>query len=408
MAAEKYSINEYNYNLPESRIAQNPLPQRDASKLLIYKNGKIQESTFLHLAEFLSADSFLVFNNTKVIHARLLFDIGKNKPIEIFCLEPIAPFVQQELAMNAMETCIWRCFVGNAKSWKENILLEKTLQIENENVIVKAKKIEKEKDSFWIEFSWSGNFSFGKILETIGLLPLPPYIEHKADDADEERYQTIYAAQNGAVAAPTAGLHFTENVFNDFKNKQIEVGYVTLHVGAGTFLPMKTDDVMLHNMHKESILVDKNLVAQLLLKNEIVAVGTTSLRTLESLYWIGVRLIQKTENPFFVPQFYALENQHLQISKADSLQAILDFLSKNNLQKIEAQTQIMCLPSYPFKIVKRIITNFHQPKSTLLLLIAAFVGDDWKKIYEYALQNNFRFLSYGDSSLLSINDALAI
>ncbi len=395
-------INEYNYNLPPERIAQHPLTQRDASKLLIYQDGKIAESQFLNLSEFLSADSFLVFNNTKVIHARMLFDIGKNKPIEIFCLEPVAPFIQQELAMNVQQTCIWRCFVGNAKNWKENILLEKTLKIESENVIVKAKKVEKEKDSFLIEFNWSGNFSFGKILEAIGLLPLPPYIEHKADDADEERYQTIYAQQNGAVAAPTAGLHFTKNVFDDLRNKKIEIDYVTLHVGAGTFLPMKSENVLEHTMHKENILIEQKLIEQLKLKNEIIAVGTTSLRTLESLYWIGIRLIKKESNPFFVPQFYALENQHLQISKVDSMQAILNYLHENNLSKIEAATQIMCLPSYEFKIVKRLITNFHQPKSTLLLLIAAFVGDDWKKIYDYALQNNFRFLSYGDSSLLTL------
>ena len=285
-------------------------------------------------------------------------------------------------------------------------MLEKSLQIENENVIVKAKKTEKEKDSFLIKFNWSGNFSFGKILEAIGLLPLPPYIEHKADNADEERYQTIYAEQNGAVAAPTAGLHFTKSIFDNLEKKKIEVGYVTLHVGAGTFLPMKSDDVLQHTMHKENILIEQKFIEQLKLKNEIVAVGTTTLRTLESLYWIGVRLIKKESNPFFVPQFYALENQHLQISKADSMQAILNYLHENNLSKIEAATQIMCLPSYEFKIVKRLITNFHQPKSTLLLLIAAFVGDDWKKIYDYALQNNFRFLSYGDSSLLTLKNKI--
>ena len=406
MQPSRNSLSEYNYNLPPERIAQHPLAQRDASKLLIYENGEIKESQFLNVANFLSADSFLVFNNTKVIHARMLFDIGKNKPIEIFCLEPVEPFSQQELSMNVQQTCIWRCFVGNAKSWKENILLEKSLQIENENVIVKAKKTEKEKDSFLIKFNWSGNFSFGKILEAIGLLPLPPYIEHKADNADEERYQTIYAEQNGAVAAPTAGLHFTKSIFDNLEKKKIEVGYVTLHVGAGTFLPMKSDDVLQHTMHKENILIEQKFIEQLKLKNEIVAVGTTTLRTLESLYWIGVRLIKKESNPFFVPQFYALENQHLQISKADSMQAILNYLHENNLSKIEAATQIMCLPSYEFKIVKRLITNFHQPKSTLLLLIAAFVGDDWKKIYDYALQNNFRFLSYGDSSLLTLKNKI--
>ncbi len=402
MSSTTNHINEYNYNLPPEQIAQHPLTQRDASKLLINEDGKITESQFFHLAKFLSEDSFLVFNNTKVIHARMLFDIGKNKPIEIFCLEPVAPFAQQELAMNVQQTCIWRCFVGNAKNWKENILLEKKLEIEHENVIVKAKKVEKEKDSFLIEFDWNGDFSFGKILEAIGLLPLPPYIEHQADDADEERYQTIYAEQNGAVAAPTAGLHFTKKVFDNLQNKKIDVGYVTLHVGAGTFLPMKTDDVLQHEMHKENILVEQKLIEQLKSKNEIVAVGTTSLRTLESLYWIGVRLIQKEINPFFVPQFYALENQDLPISKADSMQAILNYLHENNVEKIEAATQIMCLPSYKFKMVKRIITNFHQPKSTLLLLIAAFVGDDWKQIYNFALANNFRFLSYGDSSLLTL------
>ncbi len=406
MQPSRNSLSEYNYNLPPERIAQHPLAQRDASKLLIYENGEIKESQFLNVTNFLSADSFLVFNNTKVIHARMLFDIGKNKPIEIFCLEPVAPFSQQELSMNVQQTCIWRCFVGNAKSWKENILLEKSLQIENENVIVKAKKTEKEKDSFLIEFNWSGNFSFGKILEAIGLLPLPPYIEHKADNADEERYQTIYSEKNGAVAAPTAGLHFTKSIFDNLEKKKIEVGYVTLHVGAGTFLPMKSDDVLQHTMHKENILIEQKLIEQLKLKNEIVAVGTTTLRTLESLYWIGVRLIKKESNPFFVPQFYALENQHLQISKADSMQAILNYLHENNLSKIEAATQIMCLPSYEFKIVKRLITNFHQPKSTLLLLIAAFVGDDWKKIYDYALQNNFSFLSYGDSSLLTLKNKI--
>lgn len=397
---ENSNISNYTYLLPDSKIAQFPLTNRDESKLLLFHNGKIEENIFANIADYLRPDSFLIFNNTKVINARILFDIGKSKPIEVFCLEPEWPYKLQDLAIHVVGKCIWRCFIGNAKNWKSEIPLRKNISINGENGFITCHKLEQENNSYFVQFEWELNVGFDKILEALGNLPLPPYIDHQANENDKERYQTLFAEHSGSVAAPTAGLHFSEHVFEQLRNKKINFGHVTLHVGAGTFLPVKCENILQHKMHCENISVDKKLIEMLMINNELVAVGTTSLRTLESLYWIGVRFIKNETNPLFLPQFYALENLECNITKQDALFAIINYMHENKLEKIDASTQIMCLPPYDFKLVKKIITNFHQPQSTLLMLIAAFVGPQWKDIYNYALDNNFRFLSYGDTSLL--------
>lgn len=396
------NIAEYNYDLPDERIAKYPVNQRDTSKLLIYQRGEISESIFSDIATFLPAKSLLVVNNTRVIHARMIFAKSTGAKIEIFCLKPLIP-ADYALAFSQNMQCQWECMVGNLKKWKNSEVLVKSLLINNIKIKLSAKIIDSTQTSNNILFSWDNDqITFAQILNAAGELPVPPYLHRKTQASDLIDYQTVYAQYEGSVAAPTAGLHFTDNVFNSLMHKQIEFAQITLHVGAGTFQPIKTQNALEHTMHTEVFSVDKNVIEKLL-KNlgKITAVGTTTLRTLESLYYIGCQLFNnKSQSVFFVSQNYPYENIS-NLTAAESLEEILIYLQKNNEEQLSAHTQIMIRPDYKFRIVDSLITNFHQPKSTLLLLVAAFVGEEqWKKIYDYALSHDFRFLSYGDSSLL--------
>ena len=396
------NISDYNYDLPEERIAKYPVYQRDKSKLLLYQNGKISESVFSEIAAFLPEKSLLVRNNTRVIHARLIFEKPTGAKIEIFCLKPLIP-ADYALAFSANCQCQWECMVGNLKKWKNTDVLVKQLLINNIKINLSAKIIETNNNSHRILFSWNNDqIIFAQILNAVGELPIPPYLHRKTQTSDLISYQTVYAQNDGSVAAPTAGLHFTDDVFNSLKNKQIELGEITLHVGAGTFQPVKTQNALEHVMHAEVFSVQKGEIEKLLkFLGKITAVGTTTLRTLESLYFIGCQLFENpNQNDFFVSQNSPYDKKYT-LTAAESLENILNYLHKNNCDQITARTQIMIRPDYEFRLVDSLITNFHQPKSTLLLLVAAFVGkSEWKKIYDYALSHDFRFLSYGDSSLL--------
>ncbi len=395
-------IDDFTYDLPSERIAKYPLDKRDESKLLIYKNKSIYEDNFKNINKYLQANSLLVFNNTKVIQARLIFHKETGARIEIFCLEPIAPS-DFSLAFQKTEKCKWKCIVGNLKKWKnENI--SRTFQHNNKEYILTATKIDSNNSSQYIEFSWNNTeLTFSEVLEAIGEIPIPPYLNREAEASDKERYQTIYSKHNGSVAAPTAGLHFTDNVFDKLKNKKIDFAELTLHVGAGTFKPVKSKTIGEHEMHTEHIYINRNTLQQLINNiGNITVVGTTSVRTLESIYWLGVKII---ENNNIKPEELTISqwevynlNQNIDTSKA--LNAVLKYMIDNERITLSSTTQIIIVPEYKFRVINNLITNFHQPKSTLLLLIAAFIGDDWKKIYDYALNNNFRFLSYGDSCLL--------
>ena len=398
-------ITDFTYHLPDERIARFPLADRSASKLLFYQGGNIQDKAFRVLPELLPPGSLLVFNNTKVVQARLFFKRLSGATIEIFSLEPVAPVTDMQLAMQQTGFCTWKCLVGNAKRWKEEAL-ELTFVLPDQTTAhLKATRGEKLEDSYLISFSWEpANLTFADILATVGNLPLPPYLNRPATDQDKQTYQTVYAQQEGAVAAPTAGLHFTEAIFEALAARHIKTLQVTLHVGAGTFKPVKAPEMAQHNMHGEEIFVSAAVVAQLLnhLPQPVIPVGTTSLRTLESLYWLGVRVIQNPELPaadLLVPQWMPYETQATP-EPAEALTALLTYLKKRQLEYLRATTQVIIAPGYKFKLVKGLITNFHQPESTLLLLVSALIGPDWHRVYEYALANNYRFLSYGDSSLL--------
>lgn len=396
-------IGEYDYPLPEERIAKFPLQNRDQSKLLIRDKNSIQEETFGNLSKYLPENSLLVFNNTKVIQARLIFRKITGAQIEIFCLEPKTPS-DYVLTFQQNHECTWLCMIGNLKKWKDGIL-SKDISFNDQNTRLSAQKLESYGDTHLVKISWDNpELTFADILESSGELPIPPYLNRKTEEADKETYQTVYSKIKGSVAAPTAGLHFTEDVFNSLKKKNIHCEELTLHVGAGTFKPVKTNTIEQHVMHSEAISVKKSTIEQLLIhKDRTFAVGTTSVRSLESLYYIGV-LLEKGEDissqDLEIGQWmpYSIENNILPVEKA--LNNILEYLDKSNLHTLTTHTQIMIAPGYKFKIVKGIITNFHQPKSTLLLLVSAFVEGKWKEIYDYALSHDFRFLSYGDSSLL--------
>jgi S-adenosylmethionine:tRNA ribosyltransferase-isomerase len=404
MTPQQISIDDYNYDLPDDRIALHPLSQRDASKLLIYKNGEIEASTFLQIDKYLPSETLLVFNNTKVINARIKFAKSTGTLIEIFCLEPRGHITEYGTVMNAAKAVQWKCLIGGAAKWKDEIL-EKEITIGNEKVVLFAKKLEKVTEAFIIEFYWQPSlFSFAEIIEAAGKVPLPPYIKRNTDDEDTSRYQTIFAEHSGSVAAPTAGLHFSENIFEKLSAKNINKTFVTLHVGAGTFKPVKTATMAEHEMHAEYIDVDNSTIENI--KNnigKIAAVGTTSLRTIESLYWFGVKVFNdKSVKELSLLQWdvYSDELVNSNLSAQEALNALLTWMNQNNKQRIFTQTQILIAPSYTFKIANMLITNFHQPKSTLLLLVAAAIGEDWKKMYDYALKNDFRFLSYGDGNLI--------
>lgn len=405
-------IEDFNYDLPNEKIAKYPLEQRDQSKLLIYGGPEIRESIYANIAEELPQGSLLVFNDTKVVEARLLFQKPTGGLIELFCLEPADHYADITTAMLQKGSVQWKCLVGGAKKWKEG-----ALHFTKEGLKIIANKVEILPDCFLIEFSWDpAGISFAEVLHLAGDIPLPPYLNRETEEADKERYQTIYAKHDGSVAAPTAGLHFTQHVFSQLEKKQIYKGYVTLHVGAGTFKPVKAAQMKDHEMHAEFIDVQQSTIEQLLahVSKGIIAVGTTSLRTLESLYWIGVKTIH---NPSLAatdlqvsqwePYQHAEENcanKGNAFTAEESLTALLQWMKNNNADRIITKTQIIIAPGYTFRIISALVTNFHQPQSTLLLLISAIVGEEWRRIYEYALTHDYRFLSYGDGSLLWINN----
>ena len=413
MHPKNISIADYTYSLPENRIANYPLSERDVSKLLIYKEGNISEDVYKNIASHIPENSLLVFNNTKVVEARLLFQKPTGGVIEIFCLDPHEQYPDITTAMSQHGKVLWQCLVGGASKWKHGQVLKKIIAAYEKEIILEAVYKEKRTDSFIIELSWSPeNMSFAELLHHAGAIPLPPYIKRKAEKSDNERYQTIYAQQDGSVAAPTAGLHFTNNIFKNLEEKNIQTDFVTLHVGAGTFKPVKSETLEDHEMHAEFIDVSKEMIENILqnLNNNIIAVGTTSLRTIESLYWLGVKTriaelrsaINGTEQSSVIQlsQWEAYDMIDQSIPANAALRSLLNWMEKNNTKRLVAKTQIIITPGYKLKIAKALITNFHQPQSTLLLLIAALIGNDWRKVYDYALQNNFRFLSYGDGCLL--------
>jgi S-adenosylmethionine:tRNA ribosyltransferase-isomerase len=385
-------INVYSYNLPEVRIALHPLPERDQSKLLVYRNGSITNAIFSELSDFIPANSMLFFNNTKVIPARLFFKKVTGATIEIFLLDPISPSPVVALAMSAKQKSRWHCTIGNAKRWKENSILK----IVKNDLILEAVLAEKEKSI--VEFTWNSPITFSEVVQKIGAVPLPPYIKRDAETSDMERYQTVYSKEDGAVAAPTAGLHFTERVFESLTQKNISTNYLTLHVSAGTFQPVKVQDATKHPMHEEQIIVTRQNIESLLKEDNVVAVGTTSLRTMESIYWYGVKLSIDPSSDFLITQQDAYKLKP--IDKAMALNAVLKKMNSEGTNQLIGETSIYILPGYDFKTANALITNFHQPGSTLMLLVAAFVGKNWRKIYDEALSKGYRFLSYGDSSLL--------
>lgn len=397
-------IETYNYDLPLDRIAEYPLALRDQSKLLVYKDEIITDSLFTSIADYLPTNALLVFNNTRVVQARFLFQTSTGATVEIFSLEPAEGGPAESMSSNG--PVVWKCFVGNAKRWKHSLLERNVLLPTGESLTFFAKHIDKKEDYYIIEFSWSlPHVTFSEIFSLLGDLPLPPYMKRKTEDNDKVRYQTIYAKHEGSVAAPTAGLHFTEEVFEALKLKGIQRKEVTLHVGAGTFKPVKTDSIKDHLMHSEYISVSKEIIECLSAQGAntfVVPVGTTSMRTLESLYWLGCKLVDGYEQVELVPELQQWDAYLLpSLSLVDSMKNLLFYLSKNNLTVFSAKTSLLIKPGYEFKVCKALVTNFHQPKSTLLCLVASLIGiETMKKIYNFALDNNYRFLSYGDSSLL--------
>ena len=393
-------IEDYNYQLPDERIAKYPLDNRDSSKLLIYKDREITQSVFSTLPEFLPAGHMMVFNDTRVVPARLHFQRSTGAHIEIFCLEPVIP--EEYVSMfAARERCSWKCIVGNVKRWKGDVLnLYNPLQSEQiSGMNLRASLVERNGETSIVEFTWDGGIPFSQVLEACGSIPIPPYLNRETEDIDLERYQTLYARHRGSVAAPTAGLHFTEAVLSALQDKGIEIGKVCLHVGAGTFLPVKSSLVSEHTMHREPFVIALNFLKQLVSHlGKIIAVGTTSVRTLESLYYIGVSCIEKG-NPENVYQWAPYEREY-SYSTEEALNALITYMEENGLDDLQIGTSIIIVPGFRFKVVDILVTNFHQPQSTLLLLISAFVGGNWHSIYDFALANDFRFLSYGDSSLL--------
>ncbi len=416
---KKISIKNFTYILPEERIAKYPLTERDASRLLIYKGGVITEDIYKNISDHIPEKSLVVFNDTKVVEARLLFQKPSGGQIEVFCLEPHEQYTDITTGMMQQGTVLWQCLIGGASKWKHGQILEKKIHTSTSDITLLAKYIGKRADSFIIELSWQPeSFSFAELLHHAGAIPLPPYLKRDAEAYDADRYQTIYAHAEGSVAAPTAGLHFTGFVFDQLKTRNIDVAFVTLHVGAGTFKPVKAETMSEHEMHTEFIQVSRQTIQQLLDKADtvIIAAGTTSLRAMESLYWLGVKLttrndrdsqeLWRADHAHIIPsvgQWETYERQERDVPAKEALQAVLSWMNKNKMEQLIAKTKIIIAPGYTAKIAKALITNFHQPQSTLLLLVDACMGDDWKKIYDYALQNNFRFLSYGDGSLLWFN-----
>ena len=390
-------IKDYNYPLPDERIAKYPLTQRDQSKLLVYRKGEVAEDTFANLLSHLPSGTLMVFNNTKVIQARLHFRKETGALIEIFILEPASPVEYQENFIQRKH-CAWYCLVGNLKKWKEGALCQ-TITVNGKSVRLQATRTETLNTSHRIEFEWDNDVSWAEVLEALGELPIPPYLNRDTEESDKQTYQTVYSKIKGSVAAPTAGLHFTDKVLSNLDTQGISREEVTLHVGAGTFKPVKSEEIGGHDMHTEHIAVNRSTIERLIAhKGEAIAVGTTSVRTLESLYYMGVRA-SEGQADLHVPQWMPYEYTG-GMSTVEALEALLAYMDNNHLDILHSSTQIIIVPGYSFHIVKMIVTNFHQPQSTLLLLVSAFINGDWRKIYDYALEHDFRFLSYGDSSLL--------
>ena len=393
------SIEAYDYPLPDERIAKYPLAERDASKLLVLKDNEIQASQFKHIGDFLPNEALLIFNETKVIRARLQFHKSTGSRIEVFCLEPESDY---QVAFSQASPVRWKCLVGNAKRWKES-KLSMALCVNGQEVMLFAERLAYNDQYSEIEFSWSPeSLPFASVLEAAGEIPLPPYLHRDAEPDDRDRYQTVFARYDGSVAAPTAGLHFTQPLIAKLQEQGFNFDEVTLHVGAGTFRPVATETIGEHAMHSETIVVRKSLIQNLIshIGKPIIPVGTTSTRTLESLYWIGVMLAEQglELRPLHVEQWYPYEN-HAPISTQQALHHIIEYLEKHDLTRLEASTALMIAPSYTMQVITGLITNFHQPKSTLLLLVSALIGERWKDCYRFALDNGFRFLSYGDSCL---------
>lgn len=410
-------IDDFDYELPNESIAYTPAPHRSDSKLLVWDKQIIAESTYHNIAQFISEKSAVFFNNSKVIAARIHFQKANNSNIEIFCLEPSASFQPMSKAMQATQKVEWICLVGGAKKWKEDIL-EKKLELPHKSINIIVKKIKSLEGKFLIEFSWNDtSISFSEIIQHIGTIPLPPYIQRDTTAEDTIRYQTTYAKEEGSVAAPTAGLHFNEAVFDSLTKKNCSLEFISLHVGAGTFMPVKTKQITDHEMHAEVFeitITTLTYILEITKQNKtnptkptpIIAVGTTTLRTLESLYWLGVKLmvdpsIQKNKN-IHLTQWESYTNE-ASIPATEALNALIHWMHLHQISTLITSTQLMIMPGYSFKIVNGLVTNFHQPKSTLLLIIAAITGENWKYMYEYALKNNYRFLSYGDGCLFKIN-----
>ena len=393
-------IKDYNYDLPDNKIAKYPLQERDNSLLLVYKGKTITDSRFSAITDYLPEDSLMIFNNTKVIQARLHFKKSTGAQIEIFCLDPYFPH-DYNLIFQTTDHCSWQCMIGNLKKWKEGIL-EKEIIINNETVLLKAERIQSAGNTHVIRFEWDNSqYTFADILDAVGELPIPPYLNRDTEEKDKETYQTLYSKIKGSVAAPTAGLHFTERTFENLKKRGIKTDEVTLHVGAGTFKPVKSETINGHEMHSEFISVKRETIEHILShKGNIIAVGTTSVRTLESLYHIGAALEQNPNPETLKVEQWQPYNRSNTISKEKALKNILDYLDSHAINTLLADTQIMIVPGYVFIIVSGIVTNFHQPQSTLLLLVSAFVEGKWMSIYNHALAHDYRFLSYGDSSLL--------
>ena len=413
MDTKHIRISDYNYDLPDERIAKFPIAQRDHSKLLVYRHGEVSDDVFHHLPDYLPDGALMIFNNTKVIQARLHFRKETGTLIEVFLMEPAAP-TDYELMFQTAGHCSWLCMIGNLKKWKEGSL-RRDFVIKGNTLTLSATMRRGETHgvggtNYWVDFDWdNANVSFAEILEAVGELPIPPYLNRATEESDKTTYQTVYSKIKGSVAAPTAGLHFTESVLADLDAHGIDREEVTLHVGAGTFKPVKSLEIEGHQMHTEYIVVHRRSLEKLLRHNcQAIAVGTTSVRTIESLYYMGVRLVDNpdlAEEDLHVNQWDPYEQGAdgglvRGVTPVQAIQAIVDYLDRNGLESLHSSTQIIIAPGYTYKIVKMLVTNFHQPQSTLLLLVSAFLNGDWKKVYDYALSHEFRFLSYGDSSLL--------
>jgi S-adenosylmethionine:tRNA ribosyltransferase-isomerase len=426
---QNIKLSDYTYNLPDERIAKFPLSKRDESKLQVYQQGKITHTIFKNITDYLPKNCLLVFNNTKVIPARIHFQKSTGAIIQIFLLHPVLPTSVINLAMDVTESCVWECMIGNRKRWKKGDILSQVLMVDEQEVEVKAEIFDEEKN--YVKLSWkvvSGKSNvvsdetddklelkqtlrtydlqlttqlpFVTLIQALGTIPLPPYLNREAEASDSETYQTVYSEKEGAVAAPTAGLHFTLEVLQNLEKQDIKQDFLTLHVGAGTFQPIKVENIVEHKMHNEQVVFTKATIENLL-KNlgNVIPVGTTSMRTLESIYWFGVKFLKGDNSPFLIEKLYPYQHENLP-SVEESLKAILLKMDDGNTEEITAETEIFIFPGYQFKICKGIITNYHQPESTLILLIAALIGEDWRKVYHEAMTNDYRFLSYGDSSLL--------